>query len=58
MVKIGWGYEDGYDTLCAKIPRIKTVLSKPKNIILYPYGCAKLRMTEIPIINKRHLRKI
>lgn len=48
--KIGWGYEDGYDTVCAKIPESREAVSDEQEILLYPYGCAKLRMTEIPII--------
>lgn len=50
--KIDWGYEDGYDTLCAKLPSSLTPIGEEKEIELYPYGCAKLRMTELPIINK------
>ncbi|MBQ4604825.1 MAG: hypothetical protein IJB16_09500 [Clostridia bacterium] len=48
--KIDWGYEDGYDTVCAKIPESREAISEAKEILLYPYGCAKLRMTEMPII--------
>lgn len=48
--KIEWGYEDGYDTVCAKIPESREPISDAKDIQLYPYGCAKLRMTEIPLI--------
>ncbi len=48
--KIDWGYEDGYDTVCAKIPESREAISEAEEILLYPYGCAKLRMTEIPII--------
>ena len=48
--KINWGYEDGYDTVCAKIPDSREAISEAEEILLYPYGCAKLRMTEIPII--------
>ena len=48
--KIDWGYEDGYETVCAKIPQSREPLEEEKEILLYPYGCAKLRMTEIPKI--------
>ena len=48
--KIEWGYEDGYDTVCAKIPESREPISDAEEILLYPYGCAKLRMTEIPLI--------
>lgn len=49
--KIAWGYEDGYDTVCAKIPESTEPISDEEEIILHPYGCAKLRMTEMPKIN-------
>lgn len=48
--KIDWGYEDGYDTVCAKTPASREPISDEIELELYPYGCAKLRMTEIPKI--------
>ncbi len=48
--KINWGFEDGYDTVCAKIPESREASGSEEEILLYPYGCAKLRMTEIPKI--------
>ena len=48
--RIAWGFEDGYDTVCAKIPQSRTPLSDDVTVELYPYGCAKLRMTELPLI--------
>ena len=52
LAKIDWGFEDGYDTVCAKVPQSKKAISKAEEISLYPYGCAKLRMTEMPFIEK------
>lgn len=49
--KIGWGYEDGYETVCAKVPRCVVPVSEPEEVLLYPYGCAKLRMTELPVVD-------
>ena len=49
---IDWGYEDGYETVCAKVPQSIEAIGAEREIDLYPYGCAKLRMTELPIINK------
>ena len=49
-VKIDWGYADGYDTVCAKIPESREPISDAEEITLHPYGCSKLRMTEMPII--------
>lgn len=48
--KINWGYADGYDTVCAKVPEAREPISEPEEIILHPYGCSKLRMTELPIL--------
>lgn len=48
--KIGWGFEDGYDTVCAKVPVSTTPIGPEETIELHPYGCAKLRMTEIPLV--------
>ncbi|MGN1478193.1 MAG: antibiotic biosynthesis monooxygenase [Acutalibacteraceae bacterium] len=48
--KIDWGYEDGYDTVCAKTPHSREPVSDEEEITLYPYGCAKLRMTEMPLL--------
>lgn len=48
--KIAWGYADGYDSVCAKIPESTEPISDSEEIELYPYGCAKLRMTELPFV--------
>ena len=50
MKKIPWGYERGYETVCAKIPQSRTAIGEEEEKELYPYGCAKLRMTEIPLV--------
>ncbi len=48
--RIAWGLEEGCDTVCAKLPESRTPLTGAKEIELHPYGCAKLRMTELPLI--------
>lgn len=48
--EIAWGFEDGYDSVCAKESDSTIPLSEEKEVKLYPYGCAKLRMTELPLI--------
>ena len=50
--KINWGLEDGYETVCAKVPESREPISDRQEMLLYPYGCAKLRMTEIPLLNE------
>ena len=48
LCKINWGYEDGYDTVCAKLPESRVPVSAAEDALLIPYGCAKLRMTVMP----------
>ena len=48
--KIHWGLEDGYEMVCAKVPKSREPIAEEEEIALYPYGCAKLRMTELPKI--------
>ncbi len=47
---IAWGFESGYLNLCAKVPSSTIPLSEEKTVKLYPYGSAKLRLTELPLI--------
>ena len=48
VVPIEWGYEDGFDSVCAKIPESTEPVGEALDIELYPYGNAKLRVTELP----------
>ena len=48
--RIPWGYEEGYDTVCARIPHATDGIGEEEVRALYPYGCAKLRMTELPMV--------
>lgn len=48
--KIDWGLEDGYETVCSKIPMSRVPVSGVSEVSLHPYGCAKLRMTEMPLL--------
>ncbi len=50
---INWGYEEGYETICAKKPNSRKPLGEAEPVELYPYGCAKLRMTEMPMAYTR-----
>ena len=51
MRQIAWDFEDGYETVCAKLPCAQIEGSETVQT-LYPYGCAKLRMTEMPMIEQ------
>ena len=54
LCHIDWGYEEGFDSVCAKKPRSRKAVDRAFKVELYPYGCAKLRMTEMPmVINPR-----
>ena len=48
LQKISWGLEDGYETVCAKVPESRVPISGVEEKELIPYGCAKLRMTVMP----------
>ena len=48
--RIAWGPEDSFTSVCAKVPQSRVPLSEAETVDLYPYGCAKLRMTELPLI--------
>ncbi|MBO5197288.1 MAG: hypothetical protein J6B85_02025 [Lachnospiraceae bacterium] len=50
MQKIVWSLEDGCETVCAKIPESTEPIGRKEENVLYPYGCATLRMTELPLI--------
>ncbi len=52
LAKIDWGLEDGFETVCAKVPLKDEPIGEDEDISLYPYGCAKLRMTEMPFVKK------
>jgi len=50
LKQIPWGLEDGFETVCAKKPESLEPISDELEMDLYPYACAKLRMTELPLI--------
>jgi len=52
MQQINWGLEDGFEDVCAKTPESRIGIGDIQEVLLYPYGCAKLRMTEMPLIAK------
>lgn len=47
--RIAWEYEDGFDSVAAKLPADRHPCGEEETVLLYPYGSAKLRMTELPM---------
>ena len=50
VAPINWDMEDGFSTVCAKIPNSRKAEGEPREILFHPYGCAKLRVTELPFV--------
>ena len=48
--RIAWGYEEGFDSVCARLPLSREPYSETMEARLYPYGSAKLRITELPLV--------
>ena len=53
LARVNWDYADGYNTVAEKTPRSRNAIGDAETIELIPYGCAKLRMTEMPIVKKK-----
>ncbi|MCL2812145.1 MAG: glycoside hydrolase family 127 protein [Clostridia bacterium] len=49
MAPIDWPEEYG---ICATEPRGREPLGPPQPVRMIPYGCAKLRMTEMPVVGE------
>ena len=49
MAKVEWPLEEGYTLVCARKPESRQAIGEPQDMELIPYGCAKLRMTEMPV---------
>lgn len=54
MAPVVWPWADGYDTVPALKPESHKASGEKVEKELIPYGCAKLRMTELPIISNNH----
>lgn len=52
MQEINWGLKFPYRGIARKTPKSKTPVSAVQEIELCPYGCARLRMTEMPLLGK------
>lgn len=53
MSRVEWEYADGYDSVSAVCPISNVAVSDFEEKLLIPYGCAKLRLTEMPKVEKR-----
>ena len=50
MQQIEWGLKFPYRSIARKTPKSRVPITDVQEIELYPYGCAKLRMTEMPLL--------
>ena len=50
--KIHWGLKFPYRSVCRKTPKSTAPISPAEPVTLIPYGCAKLRMTEMPVLGE------
>ncbi len=48
LYPIDWGYEEGYNDVCAKVPHSRVPIGELRPVRMQPYGCTNLRMTELP----------
>ena len=51
MRQIDWGMKFPYRSIARKTPKSIKAVSENKKIKLIPYGCSRLRMTEMPVLN-------
>ena len=50
LAPVEWDYEDGFETVAAVTPVSDKAVGDACDMTLIPYGCAKLRMTEMPVV--------
>ena len=50
MAEVLWDWADGYDTVPQTAPVSSKAIAPAQRMVLIPYGCAKLRMTEMPLV--------
>ncbi len=53
MQQIDWGLKFPYRSVARKTPKSRQPISEIQEIELCPYGCARLRMTEMPLLDKQ-----
>lgn len=57
MQKINWGLKFPYRSIARKTPKSRDPLSETEKCELHPYGSAKLRMTEMPVLKNKIMVK-
>ena len=53
LTPVKWDWADGFDTVPAVTPVNNIPLGAAQEMALVPYGCAKLRMTEMPKLRRK-----
>ncbi len=53
MARVNWDYKDFTENIADVRPRSINAMSKAEEKVLIPYGCAKLRMTEMPTVKMK-----
>lgn len=48
LKKVEWNYDAEYPDMCEELPVENGKIGDAEEILLYPYGCTSLRMTEMP----------
>ena len=51
MKKIPWGHERFFEYVCSSVPSSREPIGREETKELFPYGNAKLRMTEMPLVD-------
>lgn len=52
MSEVQWELRKDYPGVCKEFPEQDGTVGKPESKRLFPYGCTKLRMTEMPLVGE------
>ncbi|MBQ4151177.1 MAG: glycoside hydrolase family 127 protein [Clostridia bacterium] len=53
LARVNWDYKQGFNIVANVTPLSRNAMGDAEEIMLIPYGCAKLRMTEMPILKMK-----